>query len=398
MIWYPYSQMKTMEDPIKIMGAKGIYLHTINQQLIDTTSSWWSVIHGYNHDEINQVLKEQVDKFSHVMLGGLTHDPVLKLSKKLKDMLPGKLDYCFYSDSGSVAVEVALKMAIQFFCNQGKSHKSEIVALKHAYHGDTFKAMAVGDDEDYHMAFPKKEGIYHVDTDAEELETCFKNNHDKLAAFIVEPLLQGAGGMRMYDLDFLIKAKDLCKKYDIILIFDEVATGFGRTGHRFVSDLVCPDIIILGKALTAGYIGHAVTVASEKIYQGFYSDQDHHAFMHGPTFMGNPLACAVALKSIEIFERENYLEKIKVIENLLKLSFKDFHSSKVRDIRILGGCLCIEVYDPVSLKGFYRYAIENGIHSRPFLNYMYAMFPYIIDSEELQKVCNVYKAWFEEEN
>lgn len=396
MIWYPYTQMKTMDEPIKIIGAEGIYLHTETQKLIDTTSSWWSVIHGYNNPELNAVLKEQIDVFSHVMLGGLTHDPAEKLSKKLKDMLPGDLNYCFYSDSGSVAVEVSLKMAIQYFFNQNKPLKKGIVALEDAYHGDTFKTMAVGDDEDYHLAFPEKEGVYHIKPDDASLESILIHHHEVIAALIVEPLLQGAGGMKMYDVIFLEKAKQLCERYDVLLIFDEVATGFGRTGHRFVSDLVCPDIIVLGKALTAGYIGHAVTVASEKIYQGFYSDNPDHALMHGPTFMGNPLACTVALKSIEIFEREDYLSKIKHIEAQLKEHLKSFESNKVKEIRILGGCLCIEVYDPKDLKGFKQYALKNGIHSRPFINYMYGMFPYIISDEALYKVCEVYKNWFKE--
>ncbi len=171
--------------------------------------------------------------------------------------------------------------------------------------------MAVGDDEDYHLAFPEKEGIYHIPPESEALEALLVEKHAEIAAFIVEPLLQGAGGMRMYDIAFLEDAKAICSKYDVLLIFDEVATGFGRTGHRFVSDVVCPDILVLGKALTAGYIGHAVTIASDKVFDGFYSDKPEHAFMHGPTFMGNPLACTVALKSIEIFERENYMQKLK---------------------------------------------------------------------------------------
>lgn len=397
MIWYPYTQMKNMKEPIKIVGAEGIYLYTETQKLIDTTSSWWSVIHGYNNKELNNVMKEQIDIFSHVMLGGLTHDPVLKLSNKLKEMLPGDLNYCFYSDSGSVAVEVSLKMAVQFFFNQNKPLKKEILALEHSYHGDTFKTMAIGDDEDYHLAFPEKEGVYHVPPNEVLLEEILVEHHETLAAFIVEPLLQGAGGMRIYDVNFLKIAKQLCKKYDVLLIFDEVATGFGRTGHRFVSDLVCPDIIVLGKALTAGYIGHAVTVASEDVYNGFYSDNPNHALMHGPTFMGNPLACVVALKSIEIFERENYLDKIKKIELELKKQFHFFESDKVKEVRILGGCLCIEVYDANSLIGFKEYALNNNIHSRPFLNYMYGMFPYIISDIALSKVCEVYKSWFKED-
>jgi len=327
----------------------------------------------------------------------LTHEPVKALSKKLVEILPGDLNHCFYSDSGSVGVEVALKMAVQYFFNQGQPEKKSFVGLKCAYHGDTFKTMAIGDDEDYHLAFPEKEGIYHISPNASELKALFEDKHREIAAFIVEPLLQGAGGMRMYDVSFLEEARKLCDEYNVLFIFDEVATGFGRTGHMFVSELVCPDIVILGKALTAGYIGHAVTVANDKVFDGFYSDQPEHAFMHGPTFMGNPLACTVALKSIEIFEREDYMSKIKAIESQLKDAFDDFSSDKVKDIRILGACLCLEVHDQKDLKGFKEFAVENGIHSRPFINYMYGMFPYIIKEDELTHVCNVYKKWFEKE-
>lgn len=392
MIWYPYAQMKTMKNSIKITYAKGTKLYAGDYELIDSISSWWSVVHGYNNEEINETLKNQIDKFSHVMLGGLTHDPVEKLSEKLSQILPKDLDYCFFSDSGSVAVEVSLKMAVQYYYNLGKREKKGFVALKNSYHGDTFKAMEVGDDEDYHLAFPEKNNIYHISSCEKELEEVLRNN--KPCGLIVEPLLQGAGGMKTYTIDFLKKARELCDRYDTLLIFDEVATGFGRTGHMFVSDVVCPDIIVLGKALTGGYIGHAVTVSNKKVFNAFYSDNPEKAFMHGPTFMANPLACAVALKSIEIFERENYLSKIKHIENYTKKAFEGFTHHKIKEIRILGGMVCIEVKDSNNLKGFSQYAYERGIFNRPFLNYLYAMPPYIITDDELDKIYNTFKGWF----
>ena len=249
MIWYPYEQMKTMKDPYKILDAEGVHLYTKDQKLIDSISSWWCMIHGYKHPELTEAIKEQADRFCHVMLGGLTHEPVEKLSEKLQEFLPGDLDYCFFSDSGSVAVEVSLKMALQYNTNQGRK-RPLVLALEHAYHGDTFKAMEVGDDEDYHFAFDKKEGVVHIPTEIPALEEAFEQYHDRLNCFIVEPLLQGAGGMRMYDISFLKRARELCDQYDVLLIFDEVATGFGRTGNRFVADLVLPDILVLGKALT----------------------------------------------------------------------------------------------------------------------------------------------------
>lgn len=393
MIWYPYEQMKTMKQPYKIIDAEGVYLYTEDQKLIDSVSSWWCMIHGYKHPELTEAIKTQADHFSHVMLGGLTHDPVLKLSEKLQSFLPGDLDHCFFSDSGSVAVEVALKMALQFNTNRG-SNRDTVLALEHAYHGDTFKAMEVGDDEDYHFAFEEKKGVIHIPTEIPALENAFEQYHDKLTCFIVEPLLQGAGGMRMYDISFLQRARELCDQYDVLLIFDEVATGFGRTGYRFVADEVLPDILVLGKALTGGYIGHAVTVANHKVFNGFYSDDDRHALMHGPTFMGNALACAVALKSIELFERGNYMEKIKNIESIMRREMDGFTDPRIKGVRIMGGCVCIEVYDPADIDGFQDFAYRRGVFSRPFLKYMYAMVPYIIQEKELVQILDTMKAWF----
>lgn len=398
MIWYPYEQMKTMKLPYKIEDANGVYLYTSDQKLIDSVSSWWSVIHGYKHPELNKAIISQTENFAHVMLGGLTHEPVIKLSEKLQNWLPGDLDYCFFSDSGSVAVEVALKMALQYYMNKGEEHRTMILALEHAYHGDTFKTMEVGDDEDYHFvlkAYGPSKYVVHIPTEIDALERAFIKYHDKLNCFIVEPLLQGAGGMRMYDVSFLKRARELCDKYGVLLIFDEVATGFGRTGNRFVADLVLPDILVLGKALTGGYIGHAATVANKKVYDGFYDDDPDHALMHGPTFMGNALACSVALKSIELFEEQDYMSKIHKIENITRREMNGFSDPRIKEIRIMGGCVCIEVHDPSTIKGYQQFAYERGVFSRPFLKYMYAMVPYIIKEDELVKVLDTMKAWFD---
>ncbi|MFQ7292255.1 MAG: adenosylmethionine--8-amino-7-oxononanoate transaminase [Monoglobales bacterium] len=398
MIWYPYEQMKTMKLPYKIEDANGVYLYTSDKKLIDSVSSWWSVIHGYKHPELNKAIISQTEKFAHVMLGGLTHEPVIKLSEKLQSWLPGDLDYCFFSDSGSVAVEVALKMALQYYMNKGDEQRTMVLALEHAYHGDTFKTMEVGDDEDYHFvlkAYGPSKYVVHIPTEIDALERAFIKYHDKLNCFIVEPLLQGAGGMRMYDVSFLKRARELCDKYGVLLIFDEVATGFGRTGNRFVADLVLPDILVLGKALTGGYIGHAATVANKKVYDGFYDDEPEHALMHGPTFMGNALACSVALKSIELFEEQDYMSKIHKIENITRREMHGFSDPRIKEIRIMGGCVCIEVHDPSTIKGYQQFAYERGVFSRPFLKYMYAMVPYIIKEDELVKVLDTMKAWFD---
>lgn len=397
MIWYPYEQMKTMKSPYKIIDAEGVYLYTENQKLIDSVSSWWSVIHGYKHPELNSAIEEQMKKFSHVMLGGLTHEAAEKLSDKLQSWLPGDLDYCFFSDSGSVAVEVALKMALQYYMNRGEDQRTMVLALEKAYHGDTFKTMEVGDDEDYHFvlkAYGKSSNVVHIPTEISALEEAFSKYHSRLNCFIVEPLLQGAGGMQMYGPDFLRRARELCDEYGVLLIFDEVATGFGRTGNRFVADLVLPDILVLGKALTGGYIGHAVTVANRKVYEGFYDDDPSHALMHGPTFMGNALACSVALKSIELFEKQDYMSKIRRIEEITRREMEGFADPRIKEIRIMGGCVCIEVYDAGTIKGYQEFAFERGVFSRPFLNYLYAMVPYIIREDELVQVLSTMKEWF----
>lgn len=393
MIWYPYAQMKTMPAPYKIIDADGVYLYTADQKLIDSVSSWWCMIHGYKHPELTAAIQQQAGKFCHVMLGGLTHEPVEQLSQKLQEFLPGDLDYCFFSDSGSVAVEVSLKMALQYNVNKGRK-RPLVLALKRAYHGDTFKAMEVGDDEDYHFAFDKKEGVVHIPTTIPALEEAFEKYHDRLNCFIVEPLLQGAGGMQMYDISFLQRARELCSQYDVLLIFDEVATGFGRTGHRFVADVVLPDILVLGKALTGGYIGHAATVANHKVYDAFYSDDDRKALMHGPTFMGNALACAAALKGIEIFEREDYMSKIARIEAISKREMLGFADPRIKEVRVMGGCTCVEVYNEADLEGFQQFAYKRGVFSRPFLKYMYSMVPYVIQEDELVRIFDVMKEWF----
>ncbi|MCD7928717.1 MAG: adenosylmethionine--8-amino-7-oxononanoate transaminase [Clostridiales bacterium] len=397
MIWYPYEQMKTMKAPYQIVDASGVYLYTEGQKLIDSVSSWWSVIHGYKHPELNRAISSQLERFSHVMLGGLTHEPAQQLAEKLEHFLPGDLNHSFFSDSGSGAVELALTMAPQYYINRGEAGRTMILALEHAYHGDTFKTMEAGDDEDYHFvlkAYGPSPYVVHIPTQIPALEQAFAQYHDRLNCVLVEPLLQGAGGMRMYDVSFLRRARELCDQYGVLLIFDEVATGFGRTGNRFVADLVLPDILVLGKALTGGYIGHAATVANQKVFDGFYDDDPTHALMHGPTFMGNALACSVALKSIELFESQNYMQKIRRIEEITRREMEDFSDPRVREVRILGGCVCVEVKDAAVLKGYQEFAYRRGVFSRPFLNCLYAMVPYVIQEEELVQVLRTMREWF----
>ena len=387
MIWYPYQQMKKMDPPYKIVDAQGVYLHTEDQTLIDSVSSWWCMIHGYKHPELTAAIQAQAGKFCHVMLGGLTHQPVEDLSNKLAEFLPGDLDYCFFSDSGSVGVEVALKMAVQYYVNLG-TPRPMVLALEHAYHGDTFRAMEVGDDEDYHLAFPNKRDVVHIPTEISALEEAFAQYHDQLNCVLVEPLLQGAGGMRMYDISFLKRARELCDQYGVLLIFDEVATGFGRTGHRFVADLVLPDILVLGKALTGGYIGHAATVANHKVYDAFYSDDPNHALMHGPTFMGNALACAVACASLDILAEGRWQEQVAMLETALTAGLAPCRElPQVEDVRVLGSIGVMETTRPVNMAAMQDFFVRRGVWIRPFNRLVYVMPPYVSPREDVERLC-----------
>jgi adenosylmethionine---8-amino-7-oxononanoate aminotransferase len=412
-LWYPYSQMKTELEHYKVTSAEGVYLHLEDgRKLIDSISSWWCVIHGYNHPEINQAAKEQLEKMSHVMLGGLTHDPVEKLAKKLVQITPKGLNHVFFSDSGSVGVEVAMKMAVQYWRNLGQKEKYKLLSLKKAYHGDTSGVMSIGDPDDgMHALFsgilPKQLFLdapqigYEADeniliNDLVRLENTLKTHNKELAAFIVEPIIQAAGGFNFYSPRYLEEAKLICDKYSVLLIFDEVATGFGRTGTMFAADQtkITPDIMILGKALTAGYLGHAATLATTEIFNAFYDDDPAKAFMHGPTFMGNPLACSIALKGIEIFEKEDYLSKISEIEKTLKTGMLQIKSQNIKDIRVLGATGVIEVKDKKSLEGIQEFAANRGVWLRPFEKYLYTMPPYIISEIEINQIIQVMKDWF----
>ena len=411
-VWYPYSQMKLNQQRHKVVSADKEFLRLENgNTLIDGVSAWWAAIHGYNHPELNEAVKDQIDQMAHIMLGGLSHDPVENFANKLVEITPEGLNHVFFSDSGSVAVEVALKMAVQYWSNQGNKLKKKFIALKNAYHGDTFKTMEVGDDSDYQNSYnhvlnkgyftsiPK--GGFSPTTDElnealQEFENILKDHSNEIAAFIVEPLMQGAAGFQLYSPEYLKEAKLLCEKHNILFIADEVATGFGRTGKLFACNHaeITPDIMVLGKALTGGYIGHAATIATSKVYEAFLGDTYEEAFMHGPTFMGNPLACIVGLKSIEIFERDNYLDKVKHIENTFRKSFESFSHKNIVDIRVLGCMIVIETKDSSCLEGFKEYADKKGLWLRPIGKYLYATPPYTISDESLEMIIEGLKNWF----
>lgn len=410
-LWYPYRQMKDLgQVPVMVAGQGTEMVLEDGRRLTDGISSWWAVIHGYNHPDINQALTDQINSFSHVMLGGLSHPPALALADKLVEIAPRGLNHVFYSDSGSVGVEVALKMALQYWRNTGYTGKHKIISLKNGYHGDTFKAMEVGDDSDFSNAFVDVlHRGYFLDTpaggfdadaatiaqEAAKLEDLLKIHAPEIACFILEPIVQCAGGFRIYSPLYLKAARELCDTYNILLVLDEVATGFGRTGKLFAAEHagITPDIMIIGKALTAGYMGHAATLATTRIFDGFLGESYDKALMHGPTFMGNPLATTVALKSIEIIERDHYLERIAEMHALIQTEFALIQSPAIADKRIVGAIGAIELKEERMMVGFRDFAMANGAWLRPIGKVMYVMPAYIITDEELRKLIGIMREW-----
>lgn len=410
-LWYPYKQMKDLgQVPVMVAGQGTQMILEDGRILTDGISSWWAVIHGYNHPELNHALIHQVSNFSHVMLGGLSHPPALALADKLVAIAPAGLNHVFYSDSGSVGVEVALKMALQFWKNTGHTGKHKIISLRNGYHGDTFKAMEVGDDSDFSSAFADvlhrgyfldtPTGGFHADAatlqkDFTALEDLLKAHAPEIACFILEPIVQCAGGFRIYSPLYLKVARELCDQYEVLLVLDEVATGFGRTGKLFAAEHagITPDIMIVGKALTGGYMGHAATLASTRIFNSFLGDSYDKALMHGPTFMGNPLATTVALKSIEIIERDHYLSRIAQINAVIQSEFDKIESPAIADKRIVGAIGAIELKEESMMAGFRDFAINNNAWLRPIGKVMYVMPAYIITDEELLFLIGIMKEW-----
>ena len=399
-IWHPYSAMNSDIPVYTVESAQGVRLKLDDgRELIDGMSSWWSVIHGYNQPQINAALEQQIHKMSHVMFGGLTHEPAIKLSKQLLEITPAPLQKVFYSDSGSVSVEVALKMAIQYWHAKGQAEKQHFISLRSAYHGDTFAAMSVCDPETgMHSLF--KDIVarqYFVDqpqarfgepcskNDISSMEKTLREHGNKIAALIMEPIVQGAGGMWFYSADYLKKAKRLCEKYNVLLILDEIATGFGRTGKLFAAEHanICPDIMCIGKALTGGYLTLAATLTTEEVANSI--DQgEPGVLMHGPTFMANPLACTVASASIELLLNSDWQKNIARIQKQLTAGFEVCKTfSHVNDVRVLGAIGVIEMKQPVNMKVITEAFVNKGVWVRPFGKLVYIMPSFIISDTDL---------------
>lgn len=404
-VWHPYASMDNPPPAYPVVSANGVRLTLADgQEIIDGMASWWCTVHGYNHPHLNEAMHLQIDNMSHVMFGGITHEPAVTLAKRLVDLTPAGLDKVFFADSGSVAVEVAIKMALQYWHSKAQPNKNRMLTIRNGYHGDTFGAMAVCDPiNGMHSLFASVLPQHHfVDAppmgfdrpmeegDLTELEDKMREHQHGIAALILEPIVQGAGGMRFYSPQWLKGAAELCKQYNILLIADEIATGFGRSGALFACDhaQVKPDIMCLGKAITGGTMSFAATLTTSEIATSI-SRGEASCFMHGPTFMANPLACAVANASLDLLEQSDWKNQVdglnKGLNNLLQPAKS---LSYVDDVRVLGAIGVIQVTQAVDLGVIQKMFVEEGVWVRPFGKLVYVMPPYVMTPEDLALLCN----------
>ena len=407
-IWHPYTSTLTPLTCYPVASASGVHIKLEDgTELVDGMSSWWSTIHGYNHPHLNQAAHQQIDQVSHVMFGGITHQPAISLCKKLLSLAPSNLEHVFLADSGSVAVEVSLKMALQYWHAKGE-RRPKFLTLRHGYHGDTFAAMSVTDPDNSMHSLYKGFLPEHIfaqsptrgywdewkPEDLADFERKIETHHQELAAVILEPIVQGAGGMRIYHPEFLKGVRRLCDKYGLLLIADEIATGFGRTGKLFACEHadIQPDILCVGKALTGGYMTLSATLASKHVADTVCGG-DAGCFMHGPTFMGNPLACAVATASLELIEQGNWQLQTQQIETLFsELLPKLEKYDLVKNTRWLGAIGVVETHRPVNMETIQALFVEHGVWIRPFGKLIYMMPPFISKPEDIEKLVNAIDA------
>ena len=399
-IWHPYSAMNSDLPLFAVESAHGVRLRLADgRELIDGMSSWWCAIHGYNHPVMNAALAKQLESMAHVMFGGLTHEPAVVLADKLVEITPEPLQSVFFADSGSVSVEVALKMAIQYWSAKNLPSKRKFLTIRHGYHGDTFGAMSVTDPvsgmhslfadtlvQQYFVDAPTcRFGEACSDNDIAPFRQCLETNIDQIAAVILEPIVQGAGGMRFYSADYLRRVSELCSEHDVLLILDEIATGFGRSGKLFACEHadITPDIMCIGKSLTGGYMTLAATLTTEEVSHTI-SKGDPGVFMHGPTFMANPLACTAANTSIKLLLESPWQQNVANIEQgLLKGLASCSQLQSVKDIRVLGAIGVVELHQAVDMKTIQPMFVNAGVWVRPFGRLVYLMPPYIIDDTDL---------------